>query len=220
MKILEGTQIHLTTSKILPDFTTQVDVLAELNDKTQVVIEIQVAYQTDFIKRLWIYICEQVSKNIDSYKRDDILTHHLAKELIPVYAVAITEENYFQDDRAIHSFSLRDSETHKPGNIITKADRILDVKEWDEEDKAMFDEYTRAWDGWLAHLAYVEEKEEKAEERGMARGIERGMAQGIEQGMYQGKINTVVEMIKEGFITKEVGAKKLNISEEELEKYL
>lgn len=279
VKILEGTQIHLTTSKILPDFTTQVDVLAELNDKTQVVIEIQVAYQTDFIKRLWIYICEQVSKNIDSYKRDDILTHHLAKELIPVYAVAITEENYFQDDRAIHSFSLRDSETkeelkvrvkgieekrnlvqiaflelkkykpemkasynkvrwmelfgnkpftHKPGNIITKADRILDVKGWDKEDKAMFDEYTRAWDGWLAHLAYVEEKEEKAEERGMARGIERGMAQGmaqgiekgIEQGMYQGKINTVVEMIKEGFITKEVGAKKLNISEEELEKYL
>ena len=279
VKILEGTQIHLTTSKILPDFTTQVDVLAELNDKTQVVIEIQVAYQTDFIKRLWIYICEQVSKNIDSYKRDDILTHHLAKELIPVYAVAITEENYFQDDRAIHSFSLRDSETkeelkvrvkgieekrnlvqiaflelkkyepemqasynkvrwmelfgnkpftHKPGNIITKADRILDVKEWDKEDKAMFDEYTRAWDGWLAHLAYVEEKEEKAEERGMARGIERGMAQGIErgmsqgieQGMYQGKINTVVEMIKEGFITKEIGAKKLNISEEELEKYL
>ena len=106
--------------------------------------------------------------------------------------------------------------THQPGNIITKADRILDVKEWNKEDKAMFDEYTRAWDGWLAHLAYVEEKEEKAEERGMA----QGMAQGIEQGMYQGKINTVVEMIKEGFITKEVGAKKLNISEEELEKYL
>lgn len=215
--------------------------------------------------------CSQVSQNLDEYKKDGIDTHYLSRELIPVYAVAITEENYFEDDRAIHNFSLRDSETkeelkvrvkgieekrnlvqiaflelkkykpemqtsynkvrwmelfgnkpftHKPGNIITKADRILDVKEWDEEDKAMFDEYTRAWDGWLAHLAYVEEKEEKAEERGMARGIERGMAQGIEQGMYQGKINTVVEMIKEGFITKEVGAKKLNISEEELEKYL
>ena len=209
----------------------------------------------------------QVSQNLDEYKKDGIDTHYLSRELIPVYAVAITEENYFEDDRAIHNFSLRDSETkeelkvrvkgieekrnllqiaflelkkykpemkasynkvrwmelfgnkpftHQPGNIITKADRILDVKEWNKEDKAMFDEYTRAWDGWLAHLAYVEEKEEKAEERGMA----QGMAQGIEQGMYQGKINTVVEMIKEGFITKEVGAKKLNISEEELEKYL
>ena len=267
VKLLDGTQIHAKPYKDLLPFVTHVDVLAELDDGTQVIIEIQVAMQVDFIKRLWLYICEQVSQNLDEYKKDGIDTHYLSRELIPVYAVAITEENYFEDDRAIHNFSLRDSETkeelkvrvkgieekrnllqiaflelkkykpemkasynkvrwmelfgnkpftHQPGNIITKADRILDVKEWNKEDKAMFDEYTRAWDGWLAHLAYVEEKEEKAEERGMA----QGMAQGIEQGMYQGKINTVVEMIKEGFITKEVGAKKLNISEEELEKYL
>ena len=267
VKILDGTQIHAKPYKELLPYVTHVDVLAELDDGTQVIIEIQVAMQVDFIKRLWLYICEQVSQNLDEYKKDGIDTHYLSRELIPVYAVAITEENYFEDDRAIHNFSLRDSETkeelkvrvkgieekrnllqiaflelkkykpemkasynkvrwmelfgnkpftHQPGNIITKADRILDVKEWNKEDKAMFDEYTRAWDGWLAHLAYVEEKEEKAEERGMA----QGMAQGIEQGMYQGKINTVVEMIKEGFITKEVGAKKLNISEEELEKYL
>ena len=267
VKILDGTQIHAKPYKELLPYVTHVDVLAELDDGTQVIIEIQVAMQVDFIKRLWLYICEQVSQNLDEYKKDGIDTHYLSRELIPVYAVAITEENYFGDDRAIHNFSLRDSETkeelkvrvkgieekrnlvqiaflelkkykpemkasynkvrwmelfgnkpftHQPGNIITKADRILDVKEWNKEDKAMFDEYTRAWDGWLAHLAYVEEKEEKAEERGMA----QGMAQGIEQGMYQGKINTVVEMIKEGFITKEVGAKKLNISEEELEKYL
>ena len=74
VKILEGTQIHVTTGKILPDFTTQVDVLAELNDKTQVVIEIQVAMQVDFIKRLWLYICEQVSQNLDEYKKDGIET--------------------------------------------------------------------------------------------------------------------------------------------------
>ena len=64
--------------------------------------------------------CSQVSKNIDSYKRDDVLTHHLAKELIPVYAVAITEENYFQDDRAIHRFSLRDSETKEELKVRVK----------------------------------------------------------------------------------------------------
>lgn len=251
VKILEGTQIHATTSKLLPDYTTQVDVLAELNDKTQVIIEIQVSHQADFIKRLWLYICEQVSKNLDSYKRDDVLTHHLAKELIPVYAVAIAEKNYFEDDSAIHAFSLRESETkeelkvsikgiegkrnlvqivflelkkykpemkvnynkvrwmelfgnkpftHKPERIITKADKVVDVKEWNKEDKAMYDEYTRAWDGWLAHLAYVEEKEAQAEERG--------------------KISAVVEMVKEGFITKEIGARRLNISEKEFEKYL
>ena len=267
VKILEGTQIHLTTGKILPDFTTQVDVLAELSDKTQVVIEIQVAYQIDFIKRLWIYICEQVSKNIDSYKRDDVLTHHLAKELIPVYAVAITEENYFQDDRAIHSFSLRDSETkeelkvkvkgveekrnlvqiaflelkkykpemqasynkvrwmelfgnkpftHQPGNIITKADRILDVKEWSKEDKAMFDEYTRAWDGWNAHLAYVKEAQEQAKEQ----GIEQGLQQGREKGREEGRLGTLIDLVNKGMITKEYACKELGVSEKEFEKYL
>ena len=270
VKILDGTQIHVTTSKILPNFTTQVDVLAELNDKTQVVIEIQVAYQTDFIKRLWLYICEQVSKNLDSYKGDNILTHHLAKELIPVYAVAITEENYFEDDRAIHNFSLRDSETkeelkvrvkgieekrnlvqiaflelkkykpemkasynkvrwmelfgnkpftHKPGNIIAKADRILDVKEWNKEDKAMFDEYIRAWDGWNAHLAYVKEAKEEALEQGIEQGLQQGREEGIAQERAK-TINMIADLVKEGNLTKEIGASKLNLSEQEFEKYL
>ena len=255
VKILDGTQIHVTTSKILPNFTTQVDVLAELNDKTQVVIEIQVAMQVDFIKRLWLYICEQVSQNLDEYKKDGIDTHYLSRELIPVYAVAITEENYFEDDRAIHNFSLRDSETkeelkvrvkgieekrnlvqiaflelkkykpemkasynkvrwmelfgnkpftHQPGNIITKADRILDVKEWNKEDKAMFDEYIRAWDGWNAHLAYVKEAQEQAKE----------------QGIEEGRLGTLIDLVNKGVITKEYACEELGVSEKEFEKYL
>ena len=274
VKILDGTQIHVTTSKILPNFTTQVDVLAELNDKTQVVIEIQVAMQVDFIKRLWLYICEQVSQNLDEYKKDGIDTHYLSRELIPVYAVAITEENYFEDDRAIHNFSLRDSETkeelkvrvkgieekrnlvqiaflelkkykpemnasynkvrwmelfgnkpftHQPGNIITKADRILDVKEWNKEDKAMFDEYIRAWDGWNAHLAYVQEAKEQAKEQGIEQGIERGIGLGIEQGIAQERkktINMLAGLVNKGVITKEYACEELGVSEKEFEKYL
>ena len=269
-RFLSCSQIHAKPYKDLLPFVTHVDVLAELNDKTQVVIEIQVAYQTDFIKRLWLYICEQVSKNLDSYKGDNILTHHLAKELIPVYAVAITEENYFEDDRAIHNFSLRDSETkeelkvrvkgieekrnlvqiaflelkkykpemkasynkvrwmelfgnkpftHKPGNIIAKADRILDVKEWNKEDKAMFDEYIRAWDGWNAHLAYVKEAKEEALEQGIEQGLQQGREEGIAQERVK-TINMVVDLVKEGNLTKEIGASKLNLSEQEFEKYL
>ena len=271
VKILEGTQIHLTTGKILPNFTTQVDVLAELNDKTQVVIEIQVAMQVDFIKRLWLYICEQVSQNLDEYKEDGIETHYLSQELIPVYAVAITEENYFEDDRAIHNFSLRDSETkeelkvrvkgieekrnlvqivfielkkykpemkvsynkvrwmelfgnkpftHQPGNIITKADRILDVKEWNKEDKAMFDEYIRAWDGWNAHLAYVKEAKEQALEQGLQQGLEQGLQQGREEGVEEGRVGTLIDLVKKGVITKEYACEELGISEQELKKYL
>ena len=48
---------------------TSIDVLAELNDGTQVIIEIQVAYQFDFIKRLWLYQCNQVTKNADDHKK-------------------------------------------------------------------------------------------------------------------------------------------------------
>ena len=270
VKLLDGTQIHAKPYKDLLPFVTHVDVLAELDDGTQVIIEIQVAMQVDFIKRLWLYICEQVSKNLDSYKGDNILTHHLAKELIPVYAVAITEENYFEDDRAIHNFSLRDSETkeelkvrvkgieekrnlvqiaflelkkykpemkasynkvrwmelfgnkpftHKPGNIIAKADRILDVKEWNKEDKAMFDEYIRAWDGWNAHLAYVKEAKEEALEQGIEQGLQQGREQGIAQERAK-TINMIADLVKEGNLTKEIGASKLNLSEQEFEKYL
>ena len=48
----------------------------------------------------------------------------------------------------------------------------------------MFDEYTRAWDGWNAHLAYVKEAQEQAKEQ----GIEQGLQQGREKGREEGKI--------------------------------
>ena len=274
VKILDGAQIHAKPYKDVLPYITHVDVLAELDDGTQVIIEIQVAMQVDFIKRLWLYICEQVSQNLDEYKKDGIDTHYLSRELIPVYAVAITEEDYFEDDRAIHNFSLRDSETkeelkvrvkgieekrnlvqivflelkkykpemkasynkvrwmelfgnkpftHQPGNIIRKADRILDVKEWSKEDKAMFDEYIRAWDGWNAHLAYVQEAKEQAKEQGIEQGIERGIGLGIEQGIAQERkktINMLAGLVNKGAITKEYACKELGISEEEFEKYL
>ena len=69
VKILDGTQIYGVENKDIPLYITHVDVLTKLNDQTQVIIEIQVTLQADFMKRLWLYICEQVSKNLDSYKR-------------------------------------------------------------------------------------------------------------------------------------------------------
>ena len=33
------------------------------------------------------------------HKIDGTQTYHLAKEMIPVYAIAITQERYFEDDR-------------------------------------------------------------------------------------------------------------------------
>ena len=282
VKLLNGAQIHAKPYKELLPFVTHVDVLAELDDGTQVIIEIQVAMQVDFIKRLWLYICEQVSQNLDEYKKDGIETHYLSQELIPVYAIAITEKSYFDDNRAIHTFSMRDDEnceelkvkfkgieekrnlirmvfleiekyrentmenykkvrwieffgnkpyTHEPEKIMEQADSIINPRKWSKEEKSMFDERRRDFDGYYAHLAYVKEEKEQAIAQGLQQGIERGIEQGLQQGIKQGikqgiaqerekTINMIADLVKGGLLTRELGASKLNISEQEFEKYL
>ena len=91
----------------------------------------------------------------------------------------------------------------------------------------MFDERRRDFDGYYAHLAYVREEKEQAiaEElqQGREQGLQQGLQQGIEQGIAQERvktINMVVDLVKEGNLTKEIGASKLNLSEQEFEKYL
>ena len=275
VKLLDGAQIHAKPYKDLLPFVTHVDVLAELDDGTQVIIEIQVAMQVDFIKRLWLYICEQVSKNLDDYKKEGVDTHYLSQELIPVYAIAITEKSYFDDNRAIHTFSMRDDEnceelkvkfkgieekrnlirmvfleiekyrentmenykkvrwieffgnkpyTHEPEKIMEQADSIINPRKWSKEEKSMFDERRRDFDGYYAHLAYIKEEKEQAIAEGLQQGIEQGLQQGIERGIglgiEQGRMKELVDLVKEGLLTREIVAKKLKLSEEELEAYL
>ena len=254
VKILESTQIHEFYLDEFP-FSTHIDVLAELDDHTQIIIEIQVALQIDFIKRLCLYLCEQVSKNMNMHKKDGTQTYHLAKEMIPVYAIAITQERYFEDDRMYHSFSLRDDEsyeelkvyfkgikekrnlirmafleldkydptkikhyrkvrwieffgnkpyTQNPEAILETADMIMNRTGWTEEERTMYDDRTRKLDGYYAHLEYV------AEEKELARM----------EGISEGAITTIVSLIKDGILTVESGAKRLNMSESELAAYL
>ena len=113
VKILDGTQIHDHQFEDIKAYVTSIDVLAELNDGSQVIIEIQVASQFDFIKRLWLYLCEQVTKNADMYKNDGIETHYLAEKLLPVYTIAITQKKYFNDEKMIRTFSLRDDQSYE-----------------------------------------------------------------------------------------------------------
>lgn len=254
VRILESTQIHEFYLDEFP-YSTHIDVLAELDDHTQIIIEIQVALQIDFIKCLCLYLCEQVSKNMNIHKQDGTQTYHLAKEMIPVYAIAITQERYFEDDRMYHSFSLRDDEsyeelkvhfkeikekrnlmrmafleldkydptkikhyrkvrwieffgnkpyTQNPEAILETADTIMNRMNWTKEEQKMFDDRTRKLDGYYAHLEYV------AEEKQLAR------MEGIEEGA----ITTIVDLIKDGILTIETGAKRLNMSESELTAYL
>ena len=111
--ILEGSNIHVLPS--IPysaqDFYTSIDVLAELDNGTQVIIEIQVHHQNFFINRLWAYLCSQVNQNLEKVRQQEGNTHQSYKHIAPVYAIAIVDSNYFSDDLAFHSFSMREDTT-------------------------------------------------------------------------------------------------------------
>ena len=120
VKILDGTQIHSHQFEDIKTYVTSIDVLAELNDGTQVIIEIQVAYQFDFIKRLWLYLCNQVTKNADEHKKDGVETHKLAEELLPVYTIAITQKRYFKDDKMVHVYCFKEKNTNDELKVYFK----------------------------------------------------------------------------------------------------
>ena len=92
----------------------------------------------------------------------------------------------------------------------------------------MYDDRTRKLDGYYAHLEYVVEEKQLAKmegieegiEKGIQKGIEKGKAEGRAEGRVEGAITTIVGLIKDGILTIENGAKRLNISESELTAYM
>ena len=154
--ILEGSNIHVLPS--IPysaqDFYTSIDVLAELDNGTQVIIEIQVHHQNFFINRLWAYLCSQVNQNLEKIRQREgdthhSDTHHSYKHIAPVYAIAIVDSNYFSDDLAFHSFSMREDTT---GEVLTITNNgqenhlvkmaFLELKKYRETSK---DEVRKPW---------------------------------------------------------------------------
>ena len=95
--------------------------------------------------------------------------------------------------------------TSEPGEIIDQADDLLNVRNWTKEEQRMYDEITRQQDHYWASLAYAQEE---------------GRAEGRAEGMEQGRVSELIALVKEGLLTKEIVAKKLNLSEEEFESYL
>ena len=76
----------------------------------------------------------------------------------------------------------------------------------------MYDDRTRKMDGYYAHLEYVAEEKQLAK----MEGIEEGRI----EGRAEGAITTIIALIKDGILTIESGAKRLNMSESELTAYL
>ena len=110
--------------------------------------------------------------------------------------------------------------TQNPETILETADMIMNRTGWTEEERTMYDDRTRKLDGYYAHLEYVAEEKQLARMEGIEEGIEKGIQKGIEKGRAEGAITTIVGLIKDGILTIENGAKRLNISESELTAYL
>lgn len=113
VKILNGTLSDLRKERAErgKHFSTMVDVLAELDDNTQVIIEIQVAQQDGFIKRLWTYSCQHLVKDLPNVREKVERTHDMYDKIRPIYSIALVESQYFVDSRPIHSFVISDEET-------------------------------------------------------------------------------------------------------------
>ena len=84
----------------------------------------------------------------------------------------------------------------------------------------MYDDRTRKLDGYYAHLEYVAEEKQLARMEGIEEEIEKGIEKGKAEGRAEGAITTSVGLIKDGILTIENGAKRLNISESELTAYM
>ena len=163
--ILEGSNIHVLPS--LPysaqDFYTSIDVLAELDNGTQVIIEIQVHHQNFFINRLWAYLCSQVNQNLEKIRQREGDTHQSYKYISPVYAIAIVDSNYFQDDLAFHSFSMREDTT---GEVLTITNNgqenhlvkmaFLELKKYRETSK---DSIRKPWLEFFGNKPFTQEPE-------------------------------------------------------------
>ena len=88
----------------------------------------------------------------------------------------------------------------------------------------MYDERTRYLQAYSSFLATVEKDKKDARMEGLAEGIEKGIQKGIEtgkaHGIEYGKKMMIISLIKDGFLSKEEGAKQLSISVIELDECL
>ncbi|MGQ7366510.1 PD-(D/E)XK nuclease family transposase [Streptococcus suis] len=110
VQILNGTIADLKKERTR-HFSTTVDILARLKDGTQVIIEIQVAYQNSFIKRLWTYSCQHLVKDLPNIREKVTQTHDMYNKISPIYSIALVASKYFDDEKTIHSFVLTEKDS-------------------------------------------------------------------------------------------------------------
>ena len=107
--------------------------------------------------------------------------------------------------------------TNQPDDVLIQADNLLNLRNWSKEEKRMYDERTRQQDHYWASLAYAQEE---ARSKGHTEGRAAGLTEGRAEGRAEGELNALISLIKDGYISPEIAAKKLSISVNELNKYL
>ncbi|KXU16422.1 hypothetical protein SORDD17_00370 [Streptococcus oralis] len=251
VQILDGTNIHflLPEDDTASNFYTTIDVLAELEEGTQVIIEIQVNHQNFFIQRLWAYICSQVNQNLEKIRKQEIKTHQTYQHLMPVYAIAIVEDNYFPDDQAFHSFSLREEESGEALKISKDGQKYHLVKMAFLELKKYRDTSTHSiqkpWLEFFGNKPFTQEppkaisqadelldyKRWSKEDRQMFDELRRrteqallaqdyAMEQAEKRGREEGLILGLQNLVRQHLITPEVASSQLGMTVDEFEALL
>ena len=250
--ILEGSNIHVLPSMpySAQDFYTSIDVLAELDNGTQVIIEIQVHHQNFFINRLWAYLCSQVNQNLEKNRQREGDTHQSYKHIAPVYAIAIVDSNYFSDDLAFHSFSMREDTTGETLTITNNGQEnhlvkmaFLELKKYRETSK---DEVRKPWleffgitqqperaisqaDQLLDYKSWSEEDRKmfsqlrmREEQALLAQdyALEQAEEKGLERGKVEGQIFTFLDLVRQHVLTSEIASQQLGMTVAEFEALL
>ncbi|HFH9947544.1 TPA: Rpn family recombination-promoting nuclease/putative transposase [Streptococcus suis] len=159
VQILNGTIADVKKERT-SHFSTTVDILARMDDGTQVIIEIQVAYQNSFIKRLWTYSCQHLVKDLPNVRDKVTQTHDMYDKILPIYSIALVASKYFDDDQPIHSFILTEKdggqvlelpfgeheELRKPYEMV-----IIELKKF---RKGQLEKNQRQWIEFFANRAF------------------------------------------------------------------
>ncbi|MCK4026030.1 Rpn family recombination-promoting nuclease/putative transposase [Streptococcus iners] len=159
VQILNGTIADVKKERT-SHFSTTVDILARMDDGTQVIIEIQVAYQNSFIKRLWTYSCQHLVKDLPNVRDKVTQTHDMYDKISPIYSIALVASKYFDDDQPIHSFVLTEKdggqvlelpfgeheELRKPFEMV-----IIELKKF---RKGQLEKNQRQWIEFFANRAF------------------------------------------------------------------
>ncbi len=175
--------------------------------------------------------------------------HRSYKHIAPVYAIAIVDSNYFSDDLAFHSFSMREDTT---GEVLTITNNgqenhlvkmaFLELKKYRETSK---DEVHKPWleffgnkpftqeperaisqaDQLLDYKSWSEEdrkmfSEQRRREEQALLAQDYALEQAEEKGIERGKLLAFLDMVRQHLLTVEVASQQLGMTVAEFEALL